>query len=294
MPERSTRIADWASAALMSEAHGSRIARIAELSLEMLGALGKCPTYTGAMTEALALEPPPFDTAPYDTLYRDSAKDTQWMATSLITNSEREGDGSRRLWSLAAFADDGEREQLKQHAVDESKHSLMYLSMLDLVFPSSVLPEFRRELRQLSPGFSMHQTLTPVPGSPYAKEPTMDDFLQMNIAEIRTTIHHVLQRQALGLHCPPQNREALKSIQDCLLRDELAHVGYTAVIIERRARDLDRRKVVGLFVRRFHNFNQITLEELGDNAFDCSLACCAKRDWCRAKAGSTQMAFHAS
>lgn len=292
MPERHTRIADWASAALRAEPHGAWVARIAELAIEMQGDPDGCSTYRSAVMEAIDREPPPFDSEAYAAIYRDAAVDARWMATSLLTNSEREGDGSRRLWSLAAFSEDeDERHQLKRHAVDESKHSLMYLALADLAFPDAVSPEFRIELRQLSPGFSMNKALYPVPGSPYAKEPTIDDFVQMNIAEIRTTIHHVLQRQALALHCPPENLPALKRIQDCLLRDELAHVGYTAALIERLTRHLDPAKVIELFSRRFRNFNQITREELGDNAFDCSVACCAKREWCRAKAGGGQPAF---
>jgi hypothetical protein len=31
------------------------------------------------------------------------------------------------------------------------------------------------------------------------------------------------------------------------------------------------------------NFNQITTQELGNFAFDCSVACCEKRPNCRAK-----------
>jgi hypothetical protein len=293
MPERQSRITDWAREALMTEAHGPKVAKIAEFATRMQGDIGDCPTYISAMAEALEREPPPFDSEAYETIYRDSALDARWMAVSLVTNSEREGDGSRRLWSLAAFATtDDERHRLKRHAVDESKHSLMYLALLDLAFPNAVSPEFRVELRQLSPGFAMRKALYPVPGSPYAKEPTLDDFVQMNIAEIRTTIHHAMQRQALALHCPPENLAALRRIQDCLLRDELAHVGYTAVLIERLTSHLDRAKVADLFSRRFRDFNQITREELGDNAFDCSVACCAKREWCRAKAGDAQPAFH--
>lgn len=291
MPERHAGIADRASAALRAQPHGAKVAKIAELAIAMQGELGDCPTYMSAMAEALEREPPPFDSEAYEAIYHGAAEDERWMAVSLLTNAEREGDGSRRLWSLAAFStDDEERRQLKRHAVDESKHSLMYLALLNLAFPDSVSPEFRLELRQLSPGFALHKELRAVPGNPYAKAPTIDDFVQMNIAEIRTTIHHVMQRQALSPHCPAENLPKIKHLQDCLLRDELAHVSYTARLIEQLTRNLDRSRVADLFVRRFHDFNQITREELGDKAFDCSVECCAKREWCRAKA-APQPAF---
>lgn len=296
MPGRATnatKIADKASAALMAEAYGAKVVKIVELSIEMLDDLDGCPVYAAAVRNAVEREPPPFDTENYENVYRGSARDARWMATSLLTNSEREGDGSRRLWSLAACSDDEiEQSKLKQHAVDESKHSLMYLGLLDLAFPGAVSPEFRVELRQLSPGFSMRQTLYPVPGSPYAKKPTIDDFIQMNIAEIRTTIHHVMQRQALALHCPSENRAAIKGVQDSLLRDELAHVGYTAQLIERLAARVSPQKVAELIAKRFDDFGRITREELGDTGvFDCSLDCCEKREWCRAKASRPAPAF---
>jgi hypothetical protein len=207
------------------------------------------------------------------------------MATSLLTNAEMEGDGARRLWSLAACSSGAEEKaQLKRHAVDESKHSLMYLALLDLAFPNSVSPDFRRELRQLSPRFSMHRDLFPVAGSPYAKAATIDEFLQMNIAEIRTTIHHLMQRRAIKLHCPPENTSPVMRIQDSLLKDELAHVAYTAALIDKIAERSDRNNVTALFRKRVRDFNIITTNELGDLAFGCSVACCTKHSSCRAKA----------
>lgn len=283
-------VADRVAATLTAQAFGGKVAKIAQLAIELRGDLGDCVNYRAAMEEALHQEPPPFDTEPYGALYSQSAADPRWMATSLLTNSEREGDGSRRLWSLAACApDENHQRQLKRHAVDESKHSLMYLALFDLSFPNAVSPEFRAQLKQLSPGFSMHKELFPVPGSPYAKTPTLDDFLQMNIAEIRTTIHHLMQRQALAAYCPTENLPALKRIQDRLLTDELAHVAYTAGLIEQIAADADPGEIRALFCKRLRDFNQITSEELGDHAFDCSVACCEKRNTCRAKVGAAPL-----
>jgi hypothetical protein len=158
------------------------------------------------------------------------------------------------------------------------------LALLDLSFPGSVSREFRAELRQLSPGFAMHQELYPVPGSPYAKAPTLDDFLQMNIAEIRTAIHHVLQRRALALHCPPESLPSITRLHDSLLSDELRHIAYTAVLIEKCAEQFDAAKVASLFGIRMSHFNAITTKELGNNVYDCSVACCARNPTCRAKA----------
>lgn len=270
---------------LTADASSGRVALAARVALARTDPPLECPIYCDALDRALADEPPPFDTQHYADIYREASADARWMAVSLITNAEREGDGAKRLWSLAACADDGpEKPLLKTHAIDESRHALYYLAILDLTFPEIVDPAFRVELNQLSPGFSPHRPLVPVEGSPYAKKPSLDDFLQMNIAEIRTTIHHIMQRPAIAQHCSESSRKRITSIQDALLRDELRHVAYTADLIERRARRLDAGEVANLFRKRFRDFNRITTEELGATVFDCSVECCAKRPSCRAKA----------
>jgi len=263
------------------------VASVARMALSQRTPQAHCPLYFQALEAALHREPPPFATKHYAEIYRVASTDGQWMAISLMTNAEREGDGARRLWSLAACSVDSKDQQLlKRHAVDESRHALNYLMLLDLSFPTAVTPSFRSQLNALSPGYLMDQPLFAVEGSPYARTPSIDDFLQMNIAEIRTAIHHVMQRPALAAHCSPGIRARVTAIQKSLLRDELHHVAYTAVLIERIAKDANPATVSELFRSVFVIFNQITNEELGENVFDCSLACCAKRPWCRAKVTS--------
>jgi len=270
---------------LDSEPSAALIRDIADVALSMCSPGSECPDYFAGLEQALHDEPPPFGTAEYGLIYRSLAVEPRWMAVSLITNAEREGDGATRLWSLAACSPDpGHAELLKRHACDESRHALLYLALLDLAFPGSVSPQFRAELRQLSPGFAMHQQVYPVPGSPYAKAPTLDDFIQMNIAEIRTAIHHIMQRPALAQHCPEESAPAIRRIQDSLLRDELRHIAYTAVLIEEYAHQPEGARLAELFGIRLRNFNDITTRELGNNVYDCSVACCARNPSCRSKA----------
>jgi len=272
---------------LATDASSGRVALAARVALSHGGAAGECPLYLEALDRALEEEPPPFDTATYAEIYLNASASWQWMAVSLITNAEREGDGAKRLWSLSACCDDeGAQRLLKRHAVDESRHALLYLALLDLTFADHVDPEFRLELNELSPKYSPKQEPAPVEGSPYAKNPSIDDFLQMNIAEIRTAIHHIMQRPAMARYFTPANRRRIGSIQDALLRDELNHVSYTAVLIERLAERMGREELSALFRRRFRDFNQITLDELGEAAFDCSVACCARHPTCRSRAPS--------
>jgi hypothetical protein len=270
---------------LATDASSGRVAIAARVALLHGGDTAECPRYLAVLDRALTEEPPPFDTAAYADIYLNAAANWQWMAVSLITNAEREGDGAKRLWSLAACCDDdGARPLLKQHAVDESRHALLYLALLDLTFGGHIDPKFRRELNELSPKYSLRQELAPVEGSRYAKNPSIDDFIQMNIAEVRTAIHHIMQRPAMASYATAETQKRIVSIQNALLRDELKHVNYTAGLIERIAQRLTSEELSALFRRRFRDFNQITLDELGEAAFDCSVACCERHPTCRSKA----------
>jgi len=270
---------------LNAEESNARVAAIARMALFQSRLRDGCPNYFSALDRALEDEPPPFGTKTYSDLYRSASSDARWMAVSLMTNAEREGDGAKRLWSLSACSSNKEEQQLlKAHAVDESRHALFYLALLDLAFPEITEPSFRLELQKLSPRYSMRMELFAVDGSPYAKEPSIDDFIQMNIAEIRTTIHHLMQRSALAVHSSVKNRDGIKMILDALLHDELRHVAYTAGLIERLAQSATPPDLLSLFRKRLRDFNEITSEELGNRAFDCSVECCAKRPHCRSKA----------
>lgn len=243
-----------------------RILLVAEVALAQFGA--RCPHYLSALTAALA-DDPPYGGKAYCDSYRAAARDPAWMAASLLTNAHGEGEGATRLWSMGACAADYEiREALKQHAVDESGHAMFYLSFVDLALPGAISRSFRSELRQLSPGYAMAQDLFVVEGSPYGRPPTIDDFVQVNIAEIRTTIHHLLQRRALLEHADPKVHPRLLKTLDRLLGDELRHVGYTAMLIEKLTADLDPDRLVRLFCKRFSEFNALTVDQLGEGIFD--------------------------
>src|SRR5258708_7237822 len=122
---------------LNADPSGGRVAIVARVALDQCHPRTECPSYMAALDWALEEEPPPFDTAGYAEIFRSSSSEARWMAISLITNAEREGDGAKRLWSLAACSDDPEVQHLlKCHAVDESRHALFYLALLDLTFPN--------------------------------------------------------------------------------------------------------------------------------------------------------------
>jgi hypothetical protein len=227
------------------------------------------PAYERSLAQACADAPPPFGMAEYGDVYRASATDAGWLAVSLLTNADREGDGAQRLWSLAACTEDRSLSaQLKQHAIDESKHSRMYLRLVDLVFDGAVDADFRKELEALSPGYTDSLNPKPKVGSPFAHSVTVDDLIQMNIAEIRTTVHHLLQRPMLVLHCPRDRRPRLLKALDVLLRDEVRHVLYTGALIEAQAAQVGEVAITELFAQRVQDFNAVTRAELERRVFE--------------------------
>jgi hypothetical protein len=244
---------------------------VAELTVKSLRAHGgeAWPHYRDALIAACRKAPPPFGTRAYGEIYRDAATDPCWMALSLITNAEGEGEGSRHLWDLAACTPDARvAAQVKAHAVDESRHSRAYVAMLNLAFPGVVDDEHHAQLTTLSPGYTQRSPLEPHEGSPYASPITMDDLIQMNIAEIRTLVHHLLQRPVLLGYCAPERRRRLAHLLDALRLDEIGHIAYTAALIEEFARSGEAGAVKRLMQERMSDFNAFTNQDLGRNVFE--------------------------
>ena len=246
-----------------------QVGAVASVALAQRAPGAACLAYLAAVGDAVATEPPPFGTDGYRTIYRGAATNPTWMMVSLMRNAQREGQGATDLWSLAACSvDRAEQHLVKRHAVDESRHAKVYLALLDLAFPDAVDPSFRKEMEAFSPDYALTQEPSPVEGSLYAKNPTIDDFVQMNIAEIRTTIHHLMQRAALEEHCPPANLPRAMKLLNALLYDELGHVAYTAALIEHKAADLGPGGLSRLYRRRLRDFNRITNEDMGKMGYD--------------------------
>jgi len=244
---------------------------VAELTVKALRdhAGDACPHYRQALISACKKSPPPFGARGYGDIYRDAATDPYWLATSLMTNAQREGEGAEHLWDLAACTPDARIAwQIRQHAIDESRHSRAYIAMLDLVFPGAVDEEFHAQLTTLSPAYTRQSSLLPQDGSPYAHPITVDELIQMNIAEIRTRVHHLLQRPMLLAHCPADRRKRLVRMLDTLLLDETRHIAYTAALIEEFARNGQAVQVKQLMRERLSDFNAITNEEMERNVFE--------------------------
>ncbi|AUX46377.1 hypothetical protein SOCE26_078980 [Sorangium cellulosum] len=241
---------------------------VAELTLAALEQHGTepLPAYAATLRASCAEHVPPFGMAWYGDKYREVASDPAWLASSLIANAQKEGEGSRGLWQLAGRTSDADTsDQIRLHAIDESRHANMYLAMLDLVFPDAVGSDLQPALDELSPRYT--KKYRPLRTESASVEHVLDELIQMNLGEIRTRIHQLLLRPMITAHCVGERREKLTGVLDSLILDETRHIEYTARLIERAS-------VTGLadFVRRtmaarLREFNDITLVEVGEAQF---------------------------
>ena len=224
------------------------------------------PHYEGALRAACGAAPPPFGHAWYGDTYRQLASTPEWLASSLVANAEKEGEGSRKLWSLVARTPDPAiAEAIRVHAVDESRHALLYLGMCDLVFPGAIDSETRAFTDTLSPRYSMRDA--PAPAPPARLEVVIDELVQMNLGEIRTRIHQLLMRPVIAAYCPLERQDRLLRVLDSLLGDETRHIRYTARLIDQAARAGHARLIEEVTRARLREFNEITLAEVGEARF---------------------------
>jgi hypothetical protein len=242
---------------------------VADLTLSALRHTGidNLPGYSQSLIEACDRHQPPFGMAWYGDQYRSYAKDPHWLAVSLVANAEVEGDGARKLWKIAGYAEQKEQSELvKQHAVDEARHARLYIHMLRRVFPGAMDEALETATKAMSPPISMRDVLPE--SSPAPRMRLLDDLIQMNIGEIRTRIHQQLLRPVILAHCPLSERAAIAKALGALLADETRHIAYTADLIEQHSKAGHDDFIRFTMERRLAQFNEITLNEVGALIFD--------------------------
>lgn len=225
------------------------------------------PAYEDALTTSCNISPPPYGMAWYGEKYRSVAADPSWLAHSLVMNAAKEGEGSRKLWELAGKASDATVSvQIRNHAIDESRHARLYINMLELTFQNSIEPSLRLELDKLSPGYTKRDHLVKL--SSHSKLQIYDEIIQMNIGEIRTRIHQLLLQPVIMVHCDSSMRGRVSSILNSLVQDETKHILYTARLINQAMSEDNTGVLNKLMQRRLDEFNTITLREVGELSFE--------------------------
>jgi hypothetical protein len=242
---------------------------VAELTLGALTEQGASalPVYSRALAAACEALEPPFGRISYVHAFHRNAASPDWVVTYLVANSIGEGEGARHLWDMAACTRDTRvAAQVQTHALDEARHARAYLRMLDIAFPGALDGETSAKAQSLVPALN-GSPLVAREGAPFAFGISVDELIQMNIGEIRTRIHQMLQRPVLLAYCDADDRPRLERILDSLLLDETRHIAYTAQLIEHAARHDGAEQVMELMHLRLKEFSGITDDEVGNAAF---------------------------
>jgi len=240
----------------------------AELTTAALRDYGvdQLPLYENALDEATDKVTPACGTAWYGEKYRELAGDPTWFANSLIANAAKEAEGSKLLWELGGRIGDPKiSELIRKHAIDEGRHCLYYISMIKLIFPKVGKDSIDR-LKTLSPGFSVNDYPEPAEKKTSSNN-VLDELIQINIGEIRTRIQQLLMRPVAMAYAPASTREKVGQLLDTLGDDETRHVAYTSQLINKAAQE-DRDFVFSTTIKRWLQFNELTMSEVESGTFD--------------------------
>ena len=220
------------------------------------------PHYTHALKAAFADVEPVFTRRRYAEFFWDCATRVPgYVQRVILANGPAEAEGSEKLFDLwkgvdyNRIAEDG----VLKHAFDESRHSRLFVRLTEASFPGFLSCEA---------GARFEATLPDVRKAPLEKStssiPTahlIDHLAQMNIGEIRTRLHmHLFAPIVFGL-TPAENRTKARRILEVLVRDEVRHIGYTALLMEAWARDGAADHIARLYASRLRTFNRITVDQ---------------------------------
>lgn len=220
------------------------------------------PHYTDSLVSAFAYSDPVFTRKRYGEFFWHCASTVPgWLAQVVMANAQAESEGSTKLLSLwqSVHYNDVVEDRILFHAKDESRHSRLFLELVQLAFPNSIdqtliahwktkLPDIRRQ--------SFQKSAQPIP-----EDQLIDHLVQMNIGEIRTRIHMYLLAPVIHAFTPAENKSRVEKILQGLVLDEVRHIGYTARLMEQWSQTGDAERVRNLYKERLWDFHLITIEQ---------------------------------
>lgn len=219
--------------------------------------------YESHLRRAFDAHPPPFGEDWYGEKFTRLARDIRWVAGALLANAVIEGEHAEKLWELAGATHNAIiAELIRQHAVDASRHSRMYVFLIKNLFPRAIPEQMRAQVNALSPGFTNNDH--PTQTLPKATVRVLDELVQMNLGAIRTQKNQKLMAPVLRALCPHEIKVGVNVVLDRLLLDVTRHIEYTAKLIEEASR-AGRAMLLGdLVAQRTREFNELTLDEIGE------------------------------
>ncbi len=242
---------------------------LADIVVENLRAIGlpRHPTYEDILSHAVISAPPPFAENWFGRRYFELARKAEWFANSLIANAALEGYGATQIWKFSnKIENESYASAVRKHALDESRHSTIFVTMLKLVFPGAHIDsDTAKTIDQLQPHYSAksHPPIEKSPdGEVYCGERLLHELIQVHITEIRALVLQHLLRPTLLAYSPSSSRNRLDALSRSLIRDEARHIEYTAEIFEAAAASGHKDFIVESFESCMREFNDLTMVEL--------------------------------
>ena len=242
---------------------------LADIVIENLRAIGlpRHPIYEEILTHGVITAPPPFAENWFGRRYFELARRAEWFANSLIANAALEGYGATQIWKFSNKVDnESYASAVRKHALDESRHSTIFVTMLKLVFPeANIDTATAKTIDELQPHYSA-KSHPPIEKSPdrelYCGERLLHELIQVHITEIRALVLQHLLRPTLLAYSPSSSRKRLDALSRSLIRDESRHIEYTAEIFESAAASGHKDFIFESFESCLREFNDLTMIEL--------------------------------
>lgn len=184
-----------------------------------------------------------------------------WIPQVVLANADAESAGSKKLfdlWKQSASGKDIDGKIL-YHAKDESRHSHIFVKLVNYAFPGMYLPE---ELNRIT------HRLTKIKEIDLSKKKKsindyemMDNLIQMNMGEIRTLVHMHFLGPVVFEMTPKENKEKVYNMLQGLANDEIVHISYTSRLINEWCKTGDVKRAKELYNVRLRDFHKFTIEQ---------------------------------
>ena len=220
------------------------------------------PRFSDCVRTAFAAVGPVFHRQKYAEFFFHCASTVPaWLARVLMANADAESHGSEKLFWLwlGSSANATIARDVLVHAKDESRHSRVFVSLIDKAFPGALPPEDLRSKRgQL---FTVPSDLDTAQRFQLPEDHLMDHLVQMNMGEIRTRVHMLLLAPVIHAFAPDDAKDRVAKVLEGLVTDEVRHISYTARFIESWCEAGDGPRIQSLYTRRLNDFHQLTISQ---------------------------------
>lgn len=203
--------------------------------LEVLNTSRSLDGYQVALERAWHSQPPPYDEPWFIHLHHQLARDPSWFASLLASNVDMEGYSSRQLWAYAtALGSDEFGAALRRHALDEARHSRVFAYLLFLLFPRLKSAELVEKFSAMSPRHK-RQDVVSVPADKPRRPPeeVLNSAVLISLHEIKALILEQMLRPVLLAYATAETRSKVERAMDAIIRDEMAHIQYSAAYVDR-------------------------------------------------------------